>query len=206
MRLRIGVDFDNTIVCYDGLFHRLARRRGLIPARLPATKRAVRDHLRSNGLEERWIELQGEGYGPALAEAEAFSGVAAFFTECDRRHVDAFIVSHKTRRPFRGPAHDLHQAAGKWLERFFTSREIGLPRDRVFFELTKEAKLGRVAELRCTHFIDDLPEILAEPSFPAGVDRILFDPAHAYPDEDRFTRAGSWDEIRRLVLRTPGDR
>ena len=198
--MRVGVDFDNTIVCYDGLFHRLARRRGLIPADLPASKRAVRDHLRRHGLEETWIELQGEGYGPALAEAEAFPGVAGFFDECARRRVEVFIVSHKTRRPFRGPAHDLHAAARGWLERFSASRGLDLARDRAFFELTKEAKLERIAELRCTHFIDDLPEILAEPGFPAGVERILFDPTGADPDEDRFARAGSWDEVRRLVL------
>ena len=45
--MRLGLDFDNTIVCYDGLFHRVAREEGLIPAALPATKSDVRNHLRS---------------------------------------------------------------------------------------------------------------------------------------------------------------
>ncbi len=202
--MRIGVDFDNTIVSYGRLFHRLARRRGLIPADLPASKPAVRDHLRGAGHEEVWIELQGEAYGPALAEAEAFPGVEAFFIDCERRRVATFIVSHKTRHPFRGPAHDLHQAARDWLDRqqFFASQEIGLSLDRVFLELTKEAKMARIAELRCTHFIDDLPEFLADPGFPEGVERILFDPARAYLGEDRFRRAGSWDEIQRLMRET----
>ena len=47
----VGLDFDNTIVCYDRLFHRLARERGLIPEHVPATKGAVRDHLRNVGRE-----------------------------------------------------------------------------------------------------------------------------------------------------------
>src|SRR5262245_43078397 len=43
----IGVDFDNTIVSYDALFHRIATERDLIPADLPVNKTAVRDHLRA---------------------------------------------------------------------------------------------------------------------------------------------------------------
>ena len=34
----IGVDFDNTIVCYDGLFHRVAVEQGLIPQKFPRVK------------------------------------------------------------------------------------------------------------------------------------------------------------------------
>ena len=34
LRMRIGVDFDNTLVCYDGVFHRAALERGLIPSDL----------------------------------------------------------------------------------------------------------------------------------------------------------------------------
>ena len=55
----IGLDFDNTIVRYDRLFHRLRRERGLIPDHLPVSKRAIRDHLRASGREEEWTELQG---------------------------------------------------------------------------------------------------------------------------------------------------
>ncbi len=37
----VGLDFDNTIVCYDRLFHRLASERGFITEAVPATKGAV---------------------------------------------------------------------------------------------------------------------------------------------------------------------
>ena len=47
----VGVDFDNTIVAYDALFHRVASERGLIPATVAATKIAVRDALRASGQE-----------------------------------------------------------------------------------------------------------------------------------------------------------
>ena len=38
--------------------------------------------------------------------------------------------------------------------------------DHVFFELTKEEKIARVANIGCDYFIDDLPEILLMPGFP----------------------------------------
>jgi len=47
----LGVDFDNTIVRYDDLFHRVAVERGLVPATVPARKNDVRDFLRQQGRE-----------------------------------------------------------------------------------------------------------------------------------------------------------
>jgi hypothetical protein len=51
----------------------------------------------------------------------------------------------------------------------------------VFFELTQQDKVARVAALGCEAFIDDLPEILAMPGFPDGMCRILFDPENRAP-------------------------
>ena len=72
--MHIGVDFDNTIVCYDALFHRVALELGLIPPDLPPSKFAVRGHLQRAGREEAWIELQGRVYGGRMAEAAPFPG------------------------------------------------------------------------------------------------------------------------------------
>ena len=111
MSLRIGVDFDNTIVCYDDLFHRLALERGLIHPSVPRDKTAVRDHVRENGQEDAWIEMQGHVYGDRMSEAVAFPGVEDFFETCAARDIETFIVSHKTRYPNRGGSADLHEAA-----------------------------------------------------------------------------------------------
>src|SRR5881392_3621645 len=71
----VGLDFDNTIVCYDRLFHRLATERGLLPHGVAENKGAVRDYLRSIGREDDWTEMQGVGYGPRISDAEPFPGV-----------------------------------------------------------------------------------------------------------------------------------
>ena len=199
----IGVDFDNTLVCYDGLFHRIAVEQGLIPATLPIAKTQVRDYLRRVGREDDWTALQGLVYGARLAEAQAFPGAHEFFLACRERGLPICIISHKTRYPFRGPAYDLHEAARRWLvqQGFHDPDGIALPERSVFFELTKEAKLQRIAATGCTHFVDDLPEFLAEPDFPAAVQRILFDPCGSGAESWPFLRVRSWGEMKDLILR-----
>ncbi len=174
--LLVGVDFDNTIVCYDELFWQLAMDRQWVDEATPHSKEAIRTILRSQGYEDRWTELQGFAYGTEILRATPFPGVYDFFQKACERKISLRIISHKTRRPFRGPDVDLHAAARSWLVNFgfFSLVEVGLTDQQVFFEETKQGKLMRIADQCCTHFIDDLPEFLLEPNFPAGVHRILF--------------------------------
>jgi hypothetical protein len=195
--MHIGVDFDNTIVCYDALFHQVALEQALIPPELPARKSAVRDYLRQCGREDDWTEMQGYVYGMRMRDAAPFVGVIDFFRHCQQQGVDVCIISHKTRHPFRGPAYDLHQAAQAWLDHygFYDPAHIGLSPEQVYFELTKQDKLQRIARMGCTHFIDDLPEFLAEAAFPVTVERLLFDPNQTYQTEERFQRFASWADL-----------
>ncbi|MEW6303821.1 MAG: haloacid dehalogenase-like hydrolase [Verrucomicrobiota bacterium] len=199
--MRLGVDFDNTIVCYDSLFHRVCRERGLIPAEIPVNKTDVRNYLRKVGREDDWTEMQGYVYGARMIEADAYPGVTDFFRACKDASIEICIISHKTLHPFRGEPYNLHEAALGWLELngFFDTKRLGLPRDRVFFELTKQEKLQRIARVNCTHFIDDLPEFLADAEFPAQTQRVLFDPNELYRDA-AFTRVASWAEATKLLL------
>ena len=199
--MRIGVDFDNTIVCYDTLFHRLAVSRCLIPTDLPPTKGAIRDFLRRSGREGAWTELQGEVYGAHIVDAEPFPGALEFIRCCRDHGITPYVVSHKTRYPILGEHHDLHAAGHRWLTAhgFYDVAGGGLTPDRVYFELTKEAKLNRIVVLQCDVFIDDLPEFLAEPGFPAGVRRILFDPSGTPGAGPAMLRARSWSEVEALL-------
>lgn len=200
----IGIDFDNTIVAYDALFHRVALEEGLIPADLPVNKTAVRDHLRATGREERWTEMQGVIYGQRIAEAEPFPGALAFFRTCHQGRIPVRIISHKTRQPYLGPPCDLHAAARAWLHAngFLDPAVTGLDEDAVFLEETKAAKLNRIAECRCTHFIDDLPELLGDPAFPAGLVRCLFDPRSVHPTVGDILRFTGWSSLHAILPST----
>ncbi|NLI76240.1 MAG: haloacid dehalogenase-like hydrolase [Candidatus Riflebacteria bacterium] len=198
---RIGLDFDNTIIRYDEVFRQVAVGRGLVPADLPPTKTAVRDFLRRAGREPAWTELQGVVYGPGIGAAEPFPGVLDFFRACRRDGMAVCIISHKTRVPYAGEPHDLHAAAMGWLEAqgFFRPDGIGLARADVWFEETKAGKLARIAERGCTHFLDDLPELLTDPAFPAIGGRCLFDPGGGCTLALPFPKVASWAEFGRLV-------
>jgi FMN phosphatase YigB (HAD superfamily) len=206
--MRIGIDFDNTLVSYDTLFHRVALEQELIPADLPQTKVAVRDYLRSVGREPAWTEMQGTVYGARMDEAQAYPGAIDFLRWAGKQRIELCIISHKTRHPFIGPRHDLHKAARLWVEHHLADvpRPLVYP-ENVFFELTKEAKLRRIADCGCGYYIDDLPEILLAPAFPGGVQRILFDPDSHHAARPPVLHVRGWEELRdyfaRECLSTP---
>ena len=199
-----GSDFDNTIVSYKGVFHRIAVEQGLIPESLPTTKDAVRDYLRKQGKEDDWTEMQGLVYGSRMDAALPYPGAEIFFEFCIESRIPVRIISHKTRYPFIGERHDLHQAASRWLETkgFLAPGTVGIPKDNVYFELTKDAKMQRIQASGCTHFIDDLPEFLLHPEFPLGVVRWLFDPTGSHQEMDGVRRFSNWDEVRAEVANT----
>jgi hypothetical protein len=194
----IGIDFDNTIVSYDTLFHKVAREQGAVPDTTPKNKVGVRDHLRNIGKEDVWTEMQGYVYGARMDEAEAYPGVIDFFRWARASGVPLCIVSHKTLHPFIGPKYDLHQAARGWIETHLVDEKgpLIVP-ERVYFELTKDAKWNRIGATGCDWFIDDLPEILQAVNFPAATSPILFDPESHHDSVTGLKRMIAWAEIQR---------
>lgn len=188
---RIGLDFDNTIVCYDAVFHRAAMDKGWISAKVPATKIAVRNELRGQGRESEWVALQGEVYGKRMLEAQPFPGAREFIHAAAAAGHAVFIVSHRTRHPFRGLHWDLHKAARDWIEHHLDAMVF----EGVYFELTKEEKLTRIAQCQCTHFVDDLPEILAAENFPAKTQALLFDPTGTSLTDERYEKVQGWSAL-----------
>jgi hypothetical protein len=194
--MRIGIDLDNTIVCYDGLFHQVAVRRGLIPSDVATDKQAVRDFLRDDGRPDEWTELQGLVYGNAMSEAKPYAGVVEFLEAATRHGSTTFVISHRTRYPYRGPRHDLHAAARAWLASHGLAGppRTGLPAANVFLEVSLEDKLRRIVEQGCDVFIDDLPELLLHAEFPETVERVCFDPVNRCADTG-LQRVAAWSEL-----------
>lgn len=195
--LLIGIDFDNTIICYDLVFHEVAFKSGLIPHDLPAGKNFIRNHLRGEGKEDLWTEMQGLVYGDKIIEAESYPGVDDFLCYCKMKNIPTCIVSHKTRHPYRGPKYDLHEAGYRWLQAkgFLDEEKSGISSRQVYFELTKEEKIQRIVSLKCTHFIDDLPEILLADGIPGNITKILFDPSGDLQNVSDIEPKRSWFEI-----------
>ncbi len=196
--IKVGLDFDNTLIRYDGLFHALAIEQKLISPEVKADKTAIRDHLRAKGRDEDFTMLQGEVYGSRIRGAEAAPGMKRALMGIQSRGVELVIVSHKTAKPFKGPPYDLHAAARDWLtlQGFFSPEGLCWSHEQVFFESTKERKAQRIIDLGCTHYVDDLPEILA--MLPGTIERILYAPTgesawHGGPVMN------AWEELEELV-------
>ena len=199
--MRIGIDFDNTLIDYDRVFLEAARAQGLVPVDFAGAKRAVRDAIRllPDG-EPIWQRLQGYVYGAGIGGAVPFPGAREFVARCAREGVATFIVSHKTRFGHFDPARvDLREAARGWLDAQGVLQTI--PAGHLYFEDDRGHKIARIAELGCTHFIDDLEEVFADPNFPAGVRRILIAESGA---ESCDTLCGDWQDVATAIFSDAG--
>lgn len=196
----IGLDFDNTIVTYDRVFHGRALASHLIGPEVPVRKKEVRDAIRLLPDGERsWTELQGIVYGRAMPEADPAPGVEEFLRVCRERKTRVSIISHKTEYPAIGERVSLRDAARSWLElRGFSSR-FGIAPADIFFVGTLGEKLERIGRQGCTHYVDDLTEVLAHPAFPAGVARILYTPGEEGPPPGTLAFR-SWEAILRHLF------
>lgn len=196
----IGLDFDNTIVCYDRAIARLADELLKLPETVPRTKLGLRDHLRSVGREDEWTAFQGALYGPGMQHAQPFAGCLDTLKGLTAEGHSFCIVSHRSARPYAGPAYDLHDYARQWVARHLLEEGL-IKADAVFFHETREQKVARIARLDCALFLDDLPEVFAEPGFPHAAQPILFDPEKRTNLPGRYWVAHDWRTLPSLVDR-----
>ncbi len=204
--MRIGLDLDNTIIRYDSSFHRTAIELGLISPSVEATKSAVKRAVLAALGNDAWTRLQAEVYGPRLAQAETYPGARTAVREFLKSGHEVFIISHKTRVAALGFPHDLRAAALDGLAQWgwFDEGTAGLTRDAVEFHETRAEKVAAIARRGCEVFVDDLPEVFAEPGFPPAALRILFDPDGAHAGTEAGLRASNWQDVENFVLSRVG--
>jgi hypothetical protein len=155
--------------------------------------------------EWHWQQLQAAAYGTHMPAAALASGVAAFLRRCREAGVTVHVISHRT--PYAAVDPDgvrLRDAALAWMraQALFGPEGLGIPEDRVFFGSTRAEKIDQIARLGCTHFIDDLEELLLEPRFPTGVVKILYSPHNGGASLWRhgIRAVASWDEVHEVVF------
>ena len=177
--MRIGIDFDNTIVKYDNLFKEVALKEGFIKENWNGNgKTGLRNHLRSqpNG-EKTWMKVQGLVYGKYMHGAGMMPGVASFLFSCKERNHRVCIISHKTEYGhYDTEKISLRREALKWMENkhFFDPEHFNIHKEDIYFAGTREEKVRKIAQLDCHFFIDDLPEVFEEANFPSDTKKILF--------------------------------
>ncbi|MFO1157399.1 MAG: hypothetical protein U1E60_01030 [Reyranellaceae bacterium] len=196
--MRIGLDLDNTLICYDQSFLQVGKEEGLLPASFVGNKPAIKQAL----LAERpdgylWEVLQGLVYGRRIDAALLFEGVGDFLAEGRRRGAEVLVISHKTEFAHHDPlATNLRDAALRWMEGSGLF-DLGLERGNVHFEPTRDDKVRRIGVQGCVWFVDDLAEVLTHHAMPAGCGKILFGGA----PHDGLLHCPTWRDVSHAIFR-----
>lgn len=184
--MKLGLDFDHTLIDYGPLLRELTIERGLIAPDAPLhTKQEIRDAIRR--LPEgdlRWQQIQSYLYAEGVRRAVPAAGLEQLFEFVRRNQIETWIVSHKTTTaPFDPAQRNLREAALAWMEAqgFFSAEKFGLRREKVRFADTKAQKIEIIRAQNFTVFVDDLREILTDPLFPIGPRRLLYSTAAEAP-------------------------
>jgi len=199
----IGLDFDNTIVCYDKAIVKLSQSIPDLPSSISRTKLGLRDHLRATGREAEWTAFQGTLYGPGMELAEPFEGAMQTMLQMVADGHKLVIISHRSRHPYAGPPHDLHASARAWVAQRLQS--LGLfssslgDATTVNFLETREEKIAMIGKLACDVFVDDLPGVLNDEHFPSKAMPVLFDPTSEHIAKANSQPLTDWRHLPRIL-------
>jgi hypothetical protein len=200
--MKIGIDLDNTLICYDEVFFLAAKKRSLLSHGVGTNKKAIRSYIRNlpDG-EKIWQDLQGEVYGKLIDQATLFAGAKRVLARCNLRGINVEVVSHKTEfANFCGTCVPLRDVAIEFLEDRGLCGDLNYSLiNKVSFFDTREEKIGYIRKEEFDWFIDDLQEILNHPSFPDGTKKIEFCPSGGR-ERSGQERVNSWSEVEDLVL------
>ncbi len=194
--MKVGLDLDNTLICYDDVFVAEAKNLGFLSPGWSGSKKDVKRTLSAlHDGDRKWQMLQGRVYGPSMRQARLFPGTALFLMRCKARGHQVFIVSHKTEfGHFDHTRTRLREAAIDWMTEkgFFNPQTYSVSRKNLFFQSTRVEKIQQIARLDLDVFVDDLEDVLLDEKFPA-IKKILFGSTSSKP---RFISAlYSWIDI-----------
>lgn len=192
--MKIGIDLDNTIICYDNAFSHLARYQFDIPEDVPRTKKSIKDYLIKTRCEDEWTLLQAELYGPSIMHALPYKGAIDCLRKLQEEGHELMIVSHKTMTPIKGPKYQLRTYASDWINHYLSSNNLFIDKNSVVFCETLAEKVNTIEHGGFSLFLDDLSMVLE--AIEGDLRKVLFSPL-----EDRRWNGlsvGDWDSFYHL--------
>ena len=192
----IGLDFDNTIACYNDVFSSEAKIKGLVHKEWKGNKQDLKLLISAKETGQTiWQTMQGQVYGPSMQKATLFPGVARFLLRCKLKGHTVFIVSHKTKYGhFDKTKTLLREASLNWMDSkgFFIDTQFGINRKNIFFTNTQREKILKIKSLNLDVFVDDLEEIFLHHDFPK-IKKILFSSSSSI--EHHVELCNNWTDI-----------
>lgn len=189
----IGIDLDNTIICYDQSFLKVAKDYNLIKESVDFSKPMLKEYLiNSTNGQYNWEKLQGLVYGKEINQAKLFEGFVEFIDQINRlKHMKVTIISHKTVTAHHDPElTPLREMALSFLEKNNVLSTERIDIKQVHFCSSLDEKIERIRYFNCDVFIDDLIDVFNHKNFPKSCLAILF----KGQNNSMITRH-SWGEI-----------
>ena len=194
--MRIGIDFDNTIVNYDKVFKEIALYRRLIKKDWEGTKQELRKKIIRDKNEEVWKKLQGLVYGKYIHLAKISEGFNNFFLKAKLLGAKVYIVSHKTIYGHYDKERVLlRKEALKWINK----KKI-FNFDKIYFENSIDNKIKRINSLKLDYFIDDLFLILNNKAFSKKIKKILFNKIKNKKLPENIKQLHQWFKVKDLIF------
>ena len=192
--MRIGFDFDNTIVYYDFVFTQIANKLNL--EYLDNPKNSIKNYYEVElGQPNSWKKIQFMVYCELISKITPSEKFITFLNWLIENKHDIFIVSHKTQNiKINNKNLNLRHPAKKWIEK-------NIPifnKERIFFESSAIAKIRKIQSLSLDFFVDDLITILNHQQFPLTTKKILFN-SKLYELNNIYI-ASNWDEVKSFII------
>lgn len=193
--MKIGIDFDNTIVNHDKSFNKAyldLKHKIEITNSVKDKKSLLKKYLTN----KEWIDVQEKVYAKYINEySKLNNGFKLFLNRCKVLGCEIEIVSHKTKLSLNKKL-NLIKPANAFLKSRF---EV----DKIFFFESLQEKLNHINNSNYDYFIDDLEAVIEEINLPIK-NKILFN--FNLPNSGKnFTVFYSWREITKHILKNPKD-
>ncbi len=197
--INIGFDFDNTIISYENLFYEIAKDISDLPSEIKKDKNSIRNFFLESKKEDQFTILQGLVYGKEIMRATPTKNFLIILDRLFRqKNVKIFIVSHKTKYPYKGEKINLRDAATNWIENNLKiNGKLSINLNNIFYESTIEEKIDRIKQLKCNFFIDDLPSVILK--LKKGTTPILYDPYNNF-SKLKIDKINNWLDLEKKIF------
>jgi hypothetical protein len=195
--IKLGIDLDNTIICYDNLIHNLAKKKfpKIKLKKNIRSKKIIKNKIIKFYNNNQWTKLQGIIYGEKILDAKLFNNFKEGIKKL-KDEFEIFIISHKTNKAAIGKDINLRNAAKKFLKQndiSFCKNEL-VNRNKILFASTQKEKIKLIKNKKIDIFIDDLDIILQ--SLPNQIKKI-----HFSKKKYKFENFYDWKKITQILLK-----
>ena len=150
--MKVGFDFDNTILNYDKVFAYLSKVEFVMNLK-NLIKVKLEKIINKKG-EKEWMRLQGLMYGKFIFKAEINQGVQNLIYRLLLNNYKVYIVSHKTKYGHFDKLINLRLQALKWLtlNSVINNKQQAI-RKKYFVDSIID-KINKINELKLNYFIE----------------------------------------------------